>query len=170
MGIVPWRIFPGNDHSIAWADDAVATYIRYGNLFNAIAQKVWALQSHIVTALGCGKVNAFLIPLSGESSTNAFQQALIFPVMMCGAVQNAQLNLTRVDRVWNGEHDAQHPLVRGTKRVHLRNTATNYTIDIMHPGVNAQWVPLLQTSSSSFILDVPLVEGAAIVRVRSYPS
>lgn len=186
MGIVPMAPFIGNDHSIDWDVTAVSLYSRYGSLFRSIANKVWALYPHIVsitneTASVYAKLNAF-VTLS--TINNAPEQTLTIPVMLAeNCTGNVYVNLTNIQRIWTGDvrifpqPDRNlhiHPYLRPRNEeisinTHYRSLlrGTNYIFEVLYPGVNSTFQPLLTTTDTSLILTVPVVENCAIVRVRN---
>lgn len=180
MGVMPMAPYPGNDHAIAWDPRVSALFARYGTLFGAVAPRVWCLAPHLAApAAGSGaaapKVNAFVSLV--DASAAAPEQVLLVPVML-GGDGPAALNLTRFDRAWGEEH----PLVL-TRRLARDATPaaapTSFSFDVAVPGVTG-FVPLAGAPATltcgsapappcTLLLTVPLVEGAALVRVRGVP-
>jgi hypothetical protein len=117
-------IHTGNDHAIPFDTTSAGLYVRYGDIFSAVAPSIWALYSHIISIVNStdttvAKVNAFVAPLG----TDALDVALLIPVML-GENDNGtvRLNLTSINRVWGIESQGsrglsiQHPLIKKKKK------------------------------------------------------
>jgi hypothetical protein len=179
LGACPMAPFPGNDHSIPWAPGVASLYARYGPLFQAVANKVWALGApHLVsvsnsTANGTtyGKVNAFLTVVDVDAEPAALEQALVLPVVRgLDPAGTVILNLTRIDRVFAA--GAEHPLVRDRRAVEGLpawggiTSSSSFVFEVLYPGVGSVWQPLSTSTAPSLLLPVPLQEGCAVVRAR----
>lgn len=168
LGVQPMLPFPGNDHSLPWDPASIPYYLHYGPLLAALSTRVWALNSHIAAAvnasgIAAAKVNAFIALVDGGGD-----QALLLPVVL-GAVPNgtARINCTAVDRAWQSMHPALQARQRAAPSpAPAGAAAVNYVIDALLPGAGV-WTPLPTQLSPSFLLDVPLANGAALVRIRS---
>ena len=165
LGVMPMVPLPGNDHAIAWGNaTALAAYTRYGGLLAALATKVWALHAHIVAPVNASgtvaaKANAFVALVDGKPGEQCLLVVVAFGATPTGP---ARLNLTSIDRAWA----TPHPLHthRGI-RTPAPAAAATYAVDVLLPGA-ATWLPLPAAAAPSFMLDTPLADGAALVRVR----
>jgi hypothetical protein len=180
MGVMPMLPFPGNDHAIPFDAASAAVYVRYGAMMAAVAPAVWALSPHMVSLAGGinetdVKFNAFIAPLGADAQ----DVALLVPLMLSSvANETVALNLTRVSRVWpsGGLCESAHPFVRS--RARSRNcslgspvirSGDTFVLEALWPGSGDEWVALNSFDSDSFIVNVTLQSGAALVRARHLP-
>ena len=180
MGVMPMLPFPGNDHAIPFDNASAAVYVRYGAMMAAVAPSVWALSPHMVSLAGGinetdVKFNAFIVPLGADAQ----DVALLVPLML-SSVENetVSLNLTRISRVWpsGGLCESAHPFVRSRARSRncsldssaIRSGGT-FVLEALWPGSGDAWVGLNSFDSDSFIVNVTLQSGAALVRARYVP-
>jgi hypothetical protein len=173
MNVMPMLPFPGNDHAIPFDAAAAAHYVRYGAMMAAVAPSVWALQPHIVGTVNAtdtvyAKVNAMVAPLAGAADV-----ALLVPVMLGAQPGGAvAVNLTRIDRVWPaaGPRASAHPLVRARAAARgdgaVGGGAASYEVDALFPGAGDVWAPIGTFDADSFVVNVTLQSGAALVRAR----
>jgi hypothetical protein len=197
MGLCPMLPFPGNDHAIAPNASAAAFYAVYAPLLRAVAPKVWLLEAHVVAVVngssgtGYAKVNAFVTPVlspaqeaagrialgaggSGVGGAAPTEQAITLAVVFASDPSGVvTLHLTGIDRAWR----SPHPLLRAHRAMggvlldaHGEGAGAVYTAEVLWPGQGWAWAPLASFSTPSTLLQVPVVQGAAVVRIRAAPS
>lgn len=150
-----------------------------------------------VTNSSFTKVNAFVTVVDVTAATSALEQVLVIPVVFGSPVDGAltTLEITGYDRIWPSGHDVgdnaaaavaarqTHPFIRQRRTLAgmpgaiaaWPSTAVQYVFEVAYPGRGSTWTALTLDdctggSPCSIQLRVPLVEGAAVVRVRRVSS
>ena len=143
MKVFPLAPFPHNDHSTEYSQANIAVHLPYGEMFRALIGTAWMLEEAPIKLLPSA--------VTASMQTNAFFKGSVYTYPIVLGPHNATGPVQAVVSVPVAEVTRQH----------------NASWSLLHPG--GTWNPIAVAAApvdGKFVVSVPLVRGAALLRVR----